>query len=187
MQRAGIVDIDTHSGLLKGVRYVPSPNCDARPADARIEVLIVHAISLPPGEFGGSAIDRLFCNALEAREHPYYEEVCELRVSAHVLIRRDGELTQFVPFHMRAWHAGESLCEGRARVNDFSIGVELEGCDNTPFEGVQYEALTTLTKALMRTYPALTRQRIYGHCHIAPQRKTDPGPCFDWGRYLDKL
>ncbi len=181
------MDIDTHSGLLKGVRYVPSPNCDARPADARIEVLIVHAISLPPGEFGGSAIDRLFCNALEAREHPYYEELCELHVSAHVLIRRDGELTQFVPFHMRAWHAGESLCEGRARVNDFSIGVELEGCDDTPFEGVQYEALTTLTKALMRTYPALTRQRIYGHCHIAPQRKTDPGPCFDWGRYLDKL
>lgn len=181
------MEIDTHSGLLRGARFIASPNCDARPADARIEVLIVHAISLPPGEFGGSAIERLFCNTLEAQEHPYYEEICRLRVSAHVLIRRDGQLTQFVPFHMRAWHAGESLCEGREHVNDFSVGVELEGCDDLPFDSAQYETLTALTRLFMRTYPALTRQRIYGHCDIAPQRKTDPGPYFDWDRYLSKL
>ncbi len=163
---------------------MPSPNCDARPEGGVVEVLIVHAISLPPGRFGGHAVEQFFCGTLDAGEHPYFREIEALKVSAHVLIRRDGGLIQFVPFHMRAWHAGESWCEGRSRVNDFSVGLELEGCDETPFEDAQYEALAALTRALMQAYPAVTRERIYGHCHIAPQRKTDPGPHFDWRRYL---
>lgn len=174
--------VDAVSGWVEGARFAPSPNCDARPAGAVPEVLIVHAISLPPGQFGGTAIERLFCNSLDAGEHPFYEQIKELRVSAHLLICRSGELLQFVPLHVRAWHAGQSQCEGRPRVNDFSIGVELEGCDETPFEAAQYEVLAELTKHLMRAYPAITSSRIYGHSDIAPGRKTDPGPFFDWAR-----
>jgi AmpD protein len=180
-------EIDTRSGLVKTVRFVPSPNCDTRPMDSGIDVLVIHAISLPPGEFGGHAIERLFCNCLDPDEHPAFREIHDLEVSAHLLIRRDGELVQFVPFHLRAWHAGQSSCEGRTRVNDFSVGIELEGTDDVPFEVAQYEVLTNITRALMSAYPAISRERIYGHCHIATGRKTDPGPYFDWERYLTAL
>jgi AmpD protein len=151
------------------------------------EVLILHAISLPPGEFGGCGIEDLFCNRLDPAAHPYYGEISHLEVSAHFLIRRNGEVIQFVPAHKRAWHAGRSSIEGRERVNDFSIGIELEGCDDLPFEAVQYAALAELTRALMAAFPAITPQRIYGHSDVAPGRKTDPGPRFDWARYRDDL
>lgn len=182
-----MLDIDATSGLLRGVRLVPSPNCDARPPGTTVEALIIHAISLPPGTFGGPAIEQLFCNALDPNAHPSYAEICDLKVSAHALIRRDGEIIQFVPFHLRAWHAGESCCEGRTRVNDFSLGVELEGVDHMPFEAVQYDVLIELTRRIMDAYPGITRERIYGHSDVAPGRKTDPGPHFDWKRYRSAL
>lgn len=178
-----LFSIDIETGLLAGARYVPSPNHDARPDGLGVEVLVVHAISLPPGEFGGPAIEQLFCNTLDPRAHPYFETLAGVKVSAHLLIRRDGGVIQFVPFTRRAWHAGESRCEGRTRVNDFSVGIELEGTDATPFEDAQYARLATLTVALTRAYPALTLDRLYGHSDIAPGRKTDPGPHFDWMRY----
>lgn len=182
-----MLDIDADSGLLKGVRLVPSPNCDARPPGTTVDALIIHAISLPPGTFGGPAIEQLFCNCLDPYAHPSYAAVCDLKVSAHALIRRNGEIVQFVPFHLRAWHAGESCCEGRTRVNDFSLGVELEGVDDMPFEAVQYGVLIELTRRIMNVYPAITRERIYGHSDIAPGRKTDPGPHFDWNHYRRAL
>lgn len=175
--------IDVATGLIDGARYIQSPNCDDRPVGAGIDVLIIHAISLPPGQFGGPGIEQLFCNRLDPTEHPYYREIQHLEVSAHLLIRRDGSLHQFVPLHRRAWHAGQSCCEGRTRVNDFSIGIELEGTDHVPFEEAQYCVLNEVSHALMRAYPAITPARIYGHCDISPGRKTDPGPCFDWARY----
>lgn len=175
--------IDIATGFVEGAFYIPSPNWDDRPPGAAIEVLILHAISLPPGEFGGPGIEQLFCNQLNPDEHPYYREICQLQVSAHLLIRRDGALYQFVPLHRRAWHAGQSYCEGRQRVNDFSIGIELEGADDKPFEEAQYATLAALASALMRAYPTITPARIYGHSDISPGRKTDPGPCFDWDRF----
>lgn len=175
--------IDVRSGLVEGARYVPSPNCDDRPPGAGIDVLIIHNISLPPGQFGGPGIEQLFCNCLDPEAHPYYREIHGLEVSAHLLIRRDGSVYQFVPLHRRAWHAGQSYCEGRTRVNDFSIGIELEGADDVPFEDAQYRALGDITRALMQAYPAITPARIYGHSDISPGRKTDPGPHFDWTRY----
>ncbi len=180
-------DIDADSGLLEGVRLVLSPNCDARPPGTLVDTLIIHAISLPPGEFGGPGIEQLFCNCLDPNVHPSYAEICDLKVSAHALIRRDGEIIQFVPFHLRAWHAGESCCEGRTRVNDFSLGVELEGTDDMPFESVQYEVLSELTRRIINVYPAITPERVYGHSDIAPGRKKDPGPHFDWNRYRAAL
>lgn len=179
--------INPASGLLEAVRFVPSPNFDARPEGAGIDVLVIHTISLPPGEFGGSGIEQLFCNTLNPDEHPYYREIRNEQVSAHVLIRRNGEVIQFVPFHKRAWHAGESCCEGRTGVNDFSIGLELEGIDHLPFEPMQYRVLTDVTKTIMTTYRSISRDRIYGHSDIAPGRKTDPGPHFDWALYLESL
>lgn len=175
--------VDPVSGRLSDARFVPSPNFDARPPGSTIEVIVVHNISLPPGEFGGPAIEHLFTNRLDPAAHPFYREIEGLTVSAHLLIRRDGEVIQFVPFGERAWHAGASCCEGRERVNDFSIGVELEGSDDKPFEGVQYDRLAQITRALMRAYPAITPARIFGHSDIAPGRKTDPGPHFEWARY----
>ena len=162
-----------------------SPNCDARPAGVPVDTLVIHSISLPPGIFGGPGVEHLFCNCLDPDEHPYYREIKDLKVSAHVLIRRNGELVQFVPLLLRAWHAGQTYCEGRTRANDFSIGIELEGADDLPFEDAQYESLANLTRVIKQTYPAITPERIYGHCDIAPGRKTDPGAMFDWKRYLD--
>lgn len=165
------------AGLLSGAEFVPSPNCDERPAGEPIRLVVVHAISLPPGEFGGDGIARLFTNTLDPAAHPYYAEIQGLRVSAHLLIRRDGSLIQFVPFGARAWHAGASSWRGRERCNDFSIGVELEGCDDRSFERAQYDRLAAVIAALRHRYPALD---VAGHADIAPGRKTDPGPHFDW-------
>jgi AmpD protein len=170
-------------GLLVGGEYIPSPNCDDRPPGA-IELLVIHNISLPPGEFGGDGVLRLFTNTLDAHAHPYYEAIAGLRVSAHFLVRRDGKIIQFVPCSKRAWHAGESCWQGGSRCNDFSLGIELEGSDTVPFTDAQYDALRSLTAALRETYPI---RGIAGHSDIAPQRKTDPGPCFDWVRYLAGL
>jgi len=174
-------------GWLTSAERRPSPNCDARPEEGVVDLIVVHGISLPPGEFGGGWIDALFTNTLEADAHPYFREIAGLEVSAHVLIRRDGEVVQYVPFDRRAWHAGQSCYEGRERCNDFSIGIELEGCDDQAYEAVQYKALADICRALLAAYPALTPQRIVGHCDIAPGRKTDPGPSFDWARLRSLL
>ena len=174
----------TDKGLVEGVRYVPSPNCDDRPDGAAIDLLVIHNISLPPGEFGGQGIIDLFTNRLDSAAHPYYALIADRRVSAHFLIRRDGEVIQFVPCGNRAWHAGASDWRGRSRCNDFSIGIELEGSDDMPFEAAQYEALAKLTRALRARYPIAD---IAGHSDIAPGRKTDPGPLFDWTRYRKML
>lgn len=181
------LDVDPVSGLVRGARQVQSPNCDDRAGDSAPEVLVIHAISLPPGEFGGPGIEQLFTNRLDPRGHPYYVEIAGLEVSAHLLIRRTGEAVQFVPLGRRAWHAGASWCEGRARVNDFSIGVELEGSEDESYTDEQYRALAELTRALLNRFPAMRRDRIYGHEDIAPGRKTDPGPYFDWPRYLASI
>jgi AmpD protein len=174
----------TEEGLVEGARYVPSPNCDDRPAGSTVELIVIHAISLPPGEFGGDDIVRLFTNSLDPADHAYYAQVAGLRVSAHFLIRREGGLIQFVPAGRRAWHAGESIWRGRARCNDFSIGIELEGADDSPFTDPQYSILAGLTRALRARYPVAD---LVGHSDIAPGRKTDPGPYFDWGRYRAAL
>ncbi len=171
--------IDPH-GLLDDARFIASPNSDARPPGSRVDILVIHSISLPPGEFGGPGIVGLFTNQLDPNAHPYYRDVAQLRVSAHFLIRRDGEIIQFVACGERAWHAGESSWQGRGRCNDFSVGIELEGADDVPFEDVQYERLAELTVALKAKYRITG---IVGHSDIAPGRKTDPGPCFDWERY----
>lgn len=169
-------------GWLTGVRRVPSPHYDDRPTGEAPSLLVVHNISLPPGEFGGPYIDQLFTGTLNADEHPYFATIRQLRVSAHCLIRRDGEIVQYVPFDKRAWHAGVSRFEGRERCNDFSIGIELEGADTLPFTAAQYDQLSAVTRLLARRYP-ITPERITGHSDIAPGRKTDPGPAFDWTRY----
>lgn len=179
--------VHPRSGLLDAARFLASPNCDPRPEPAAIDLLVIHNISLPPREFGGPFIDALFTNCLDPSAHPFFEEIRGLEVSSHLLIRRDGELVQYVPFHLRAWHAGVSCFEGRERCNDFSIGIELEGADEVAYEDVQYARLAQVTRALMHTYPGITRERIVGHCDIAPGRKTDPGPAFEWARYFDGL
>lgn len=171
-------------GLIEGARYVPSPNCDERPAGCAIDLLVVHHISLPPGEFGGPGIIDLFTNRLDPAAHPFYAAVAGARVSAHFLVRRDGELIQFVPCGKRAWHAGESSWKGRARCNDFSVGIELEGTGEAPFTDAQYGRLAELTRALAARYPIAD---IVGHSDIAPGRKSDPGPSFDWPRYRAML
>jgi AmpD protein len=171
-------------GLAAGARFVASPNCDERPADSAIELLVIHHISLPPGKFGGKGIVEFFTNRLNPAAHPYYAAIAGTKVSAHFLIRRGGELIQFVPCAKRAWHAGESSWKGRARCNDFSIGVELEGTGEVAFTGAQYRRLVALTCALTARYPIAG---IAGHSDIAPGRKTDPGPSFDWARYRAQL
>lgn len=170
-------------GLLVGGEYIPSPNCDDRPA-GNIELLVIHNISLPPGEFGGDGVQQLFTNALDIKAHPYYQTIAGLKVSAHFFVRRDGRIIQFVPCLKRAWHAGESCWQGRPRCNDFSLGIELEGDDTVPFADAQYDALCRLTMALRAAYPICG---IAGHSDIAPQRKTDPGCSFEWVRYLAPL
>lgn len=172
---------------LRGAGFRPSPNCDARPVPGDISLLVVHAISLPPGRFGGGWIDRLFLNTLDPAAHPYFATIQSLKVSAHLCLFRDGSARQYVPFDRRAWHAGESRFDGRSRCNDFSIGIELEGCDERPFEPRQYRRLAEIARALMRAYPAITPARIVGHSDIAPGRKTDPGPHFDWLRLHAEL
>ena len=182
--KTGSPTVISADGLVAGARHFPSPNCDERPAGCAIELLVVHHISLPPGEFGGPGIIELFTNRLDAAAHPYYAAVAGSKVSAHFLIRRDGELIQFVSCARRAWHAGESSWKGRARCNDFSIGVELEGTGATPFTEAQYARLVEVTRALAARYPIAD---IAGHSDIAPGRKSDPGPSFDWGRYRAML
>lgn len=174
--------IDPATGLLDVARQVPSPNQDERPDPADLSLIVIHNISLPPGEFGGPYIDALFTNRLNPEEHPYFAEIYTMKVSSHLLIRRDGEVVQYVPFHKRAWHAGESCYNGRGGCNDFSIGIELEGADDVFYTDMQYKKLENVVVSLMQAYPGLTRQQIAGHCDIAPGRKTDPGPAFDWAR-----
>jgi AmpD protein len=183
----GSFRIEPVSGLARAAKRIECPNFDARPDGATVEAVVIHSISLPPGQYGGPGVEQLFCNRLPADEHPYYRDIAKLKVSAHLLVRRDGELIQFVPFHQRAWHAGESYCEGRTRVNDFSIGIELEGTETDTFTDLQYSRLSEVTRELMRIYPAITPRRIYAHSDIAPGRKTDPGIGFDWRRYLQLL
>jgi len=177
------MQIDLTTGLLNEARQLPSPNCDERCGGAAVDLLVIHNISLPPGEFGGPWIDKLFTNCLNPEAHPYFREIEGLRVSTHLLIRRSGELVQYVPFNQRAWHAGVSSFEGREACNDFSIGIELEGGDETPYEQEQYSALAGVTVALMAAYPSITPERITGHSDIAPERKSDPGPAFDWTHF----
>ena len=170
----------TH-GWLDGIRHVPSPNVDERPVEQDISLIVIHAISLPPGVFGSDFIERLFTNSLDADAHPYFAEIHSLRVSAHFLIRRDGEIIQFVSCDQRAWHAGVSCWRGRPRCNDFSIGIELEGSDHQAFTEAQYLALTSAIAAIYDAYPQ-TRRHLTGHSDIAPGRKTDPGEHFEWDK-----
>jgi len=180
------LQVDRKLGLLTGIDFHPSPNQDERPDSDDISGIVIHNISLPPGEFGGGWIDDLFLNQLDPTAHPYFEEISELKVSAHCLIRRSGEIIQYVPFHQRAWHAGVSCWDGRERCNDFTIGIEMEGSDDKTFEEEQYLQLADVIKALSDTYPKLTTEAVKGHQDIAPERKTDPGPHFDW-LYLTEL
>lgn len=172
--------IHRETGLLVGVRQVLSPHHDARPAGTGIDLVVIHGISLPPGRFGGPGIDQLFCGNLSAESHPYFASIAGLRVSAHICINRAGEISQYVPFHRRAWHAGVSSWRGREACNDFSIGIELEGTDDTAYVDDQYRALAALIRVLQKTYPDIADDHLVGHCDIAPGRKTDPGVSFDW-------
>ena len=181
------MQINQTSGLIEGVKYIASPNCSEFPDISAVDLLVIHCISLPPGQFGGAAIEQLFTNRLQAKEHPYYKSIADLKVSAHVLIRRDGELIQFVPFNKRAWHAGKSSFKERENCGDFSIGIELEGTDNTSFTEIQYSQLATLTQELLNIYPKIVREHIVGHSDIAPGRKTDPGEQFNWQKYFALL
>ncbi|MDH5617250.1 MAG: 1,6-anhydro-N-acetylmuramyl-L-alanine amidase AmpD [Gammaproteobacteria bacterium] len=187
VSKSCLFTVDKATGLLEQATRCDSPNCDARPDHAEPSMIVVHGISLPPGEFGGPEIEALFMNRLDWDAHPYFEEIRGLQVSAHLLIRRDGSLLQFVPFTQRAWHAGESCFRGQSRCNDFSIGIELEGEDETPYDDRQYETLQGAVTALLAAYPNISPREIAGHCDISPGRKTDPGPAFDWFRLYDGL
>jgi len=176
------LSIDLGTGLLAGATQIDSPNQDARPPGASLDLIVLHGISLPPGEYGGAWVEALFTNRLPPEEHPFFKSIEGLRVSAHLYIRRDGRIVQFVPFHSRAWHAGASVWAHRLACNDFSIGIELEGCDEGPYETAQYVALHAAIDALERAYSSLRGAPIVGHSDIAPGRKTDPGPYFDWTR-----
>ncbi len=185
--QACLFTVDKATGLLAGASYRESPNRDARPAGASPSLVVVHGISLPPGQFGGPEIEALFTNTLHWDAHPYFGEIRGLEVSSHLLIRRDGSVIQFVPFTERAWHAGESRFRGAHRCNDFSIGIELEGEDETPYDDRQYPVLQSVIRALCAAYPAISPREIAAHSDIAPGRKTDPGPAFDWFRLYDGL
>ena len=181
-----VVKFDSDGGWLDSARRVSSPNFDSRPPDGNIDLIVVHGISLPPGEFGGPHIEQLFCNRLDPRAHHRFRAIASLKVSAHLLVRRDGSLVQFVAFTDRAWHAGRSRIGSRTDCNDFSIGIELEGTDLTLYEAAQYERLAEVCRTLMGRWPAISTDRIVGHSDVAPRRKTDPGPAFDW-RHLNNL
>lgn len=172
--------VDLKTGLLDTAKYLASPHCDNRPADMLIDMVVVHGISLPPAEFNTGWVEKFFCGNLDPSAHPYFESIKDLRVSAHLLISRQGVITQFVPFNQRAWHAGQSVFAGRSDCNTFSVGIELEGTDDLPYEKIQYEQLAAVIAALRLAYPAITAERIVGHSDIAPGRKTDPGSSFDW-------
>jgi N-acetyl-anhydromuramoyl-L-alanine amidase len=174
--------LEVEGGWLPLARRISSPNFDQRPAGAEVELVVIHAISLPPNEFGGGYVERLFTNQLDYSLHPYFATLEGVRVSAHFYIERGGDLLQFVATQDRAWHAGVSQWCGRRACNDFSLGIELEGCDEMPFSEHQYKTLQTLIDELRRRMPTLTRDRFVGHSDIAPRRKTDPGPCFEWSR-----
>ncbi|MEL6870480.1 MAG: 1,6-anhydro-N-acetylmuramyl-L-alanine amidase AmpD [Pseudomonadota bacterium] len=174
------LSVDPATGLVAPARQCTSPNQDLRPSGAVIDLIVVHGISLPPGAFGGDHVRAFFCNQLDTTEHPYFASIADLRVSAHALVHRDGALTQFVAFDRRAWHAGVSSHNGRERCNDFSVGIELEGCDDVPYASAQYNTLAALIAALRATYPTLANADVVGHSDIAPGRKTDPGAAFDW-------
>lgn len=179
--------VDLAKGLVAQARQLDSPNQDERPDPQDVSLLVIHGISLPPGQYGGPYIDQLFLNTLDPEAHPYFRDIQGLRVSSHLLIRRDGELVQYVPLHKRAWHAGLSRFEGRERCNDFAIGIELEGTDHEPYSDAQYECLQVLIEALLAVYPRLAPERIVGHSDIAPGRKSDPGSAFDWERLQSML
>jgi AmpD protein len=181
-----VVEIDLTTGLLTDTKYLPSPHCNERPRGIAIDMIVIHCIALPPTQFGNGCIEAFFAGELDFSADPYFETIQDLRVSAHLLISRQGVITQFVPFNLRAWHAGLSVFQGRDGCNDFSVGIELEGSDDLPYEKIQYKKLTVVTQALLKTYPAITHERIVGHSDIAPGRKTDPGKCFDW-RYFTGL
>lgn len=174
-------------GWLDQARRVPSPNFNQRPSGQAIDLLVIHNISLPPGQFGTGCVEDFFCNQLDHSAHPFFEEIKSLQVSAHLLIERSGDVVQFVSFDDRAWHAGQSCFQGREDCNDFSIGIELEGTDDTPYTDEQYLHLAAITRALQKTYPAIALDNIQGHADIAPGRKTDPGPAFDWARYRQAI
>ena len=178
------MDYSIQDHLLEGARHVPSPNNSEREDPEEISLLVIHNISLPPGKFGNGFVDKLFCNELDPTLDPYFEDIAELKVSAHLLIERDGKIRQYVAFNRKAWHAGESSFEGRENCNEFSIGIELEGTDDTSFEEEQYQSLIEVTRLLMLEYPNINKGRIVGHNILAPARKTDPGPYFDWKAYL---
>jgi AmpD protein len=184
---ATALKVETATGLLIGVRQVLSPHCDARPPQMLPELIIVHGISLPPNEFGGPWIDRLFTGTLPWDAHPYFRQIEGLRASAHVLIRRDGQPTQYVPFGERAWHAGVSQYRTRSGCNDFSVGVELEGTDEIAYTDAQYAQLVEVIAALIEAYPSLAPEHLVGHSDVAPGRKSDPGPCFEWPRLRAQL
>uniref|UniRef100_Q0I1P4 1,6-anhydro-N-acetylmuramyl-L-alanine amidase AmpD n=1 Tax=Histophilus somni (strain 129Pt) TaxID=205914 RepID=Q0I1P4_HISS1 len=175
------------TGWFSEARKLPSPHFDQRPENSDISLLVIHYISLPPEQFGGSYIDDFFLGNLDPLAHPYFATIANMRVSAHCLITRDGAITQYVNFNDRAWHAGLSSFEGREKCNDFSIGIELEGSNLQPFTEEQYQSLERLTLDIMHSYPLITKQRIVGHCHISPNRKIDPGQYFDWQRYFNNL
>jgi N-acetyl-anhydromuramoyl-L-alanine amidase len=181
------LQIILETGLLQPVTYLPSPHCDERPQNTVIDMVVVHSISLPPGQFATGAIEQFFCNKLDIAQDPYYASIAMLTVSAHLLIKRTGVLTQFVPFTKRAWHAGDSSFCGKTHCNDFSIGIELEGTEDIPYEQCQYKQLSQVVRLLMRAYPAITLDRLVGHMDIAPGRKTDPGQIFDWAYLKGKL
>ena len=179
--------VDSETGLLVGATQLASPNCDSRPLNSSISLIVVHGISLPPADFGGNYIDDFFTNTLDCSQHNYFEEIKDLKVSSHLLINRMGEVKQFVPFSKRAWHAGVSTFDGVECCNDFSIGIELEGTDDIAYTDIQYRVLADVCKLLLEAYPSIGPENIVGHCDIAPGRKTDPGESFDWQRFKAKI
>ena len=187
LKKLGLLSINVETGLMEDARQCPSPNHDERSSADDISLIVIHNISLPPNEFGGDGIDQLFTNTINKDEHPFYEEIYQLRVSSHLLIRRDGEIVQYVPFHKRAWHAGVSQFLGRDVCNDFSIGIEMEGTDFEPFSDEQYDVLIKVIASLLANYPNLSADAITGHQHIAEGRKTDPGPYFNWQKLGDQF
>ena len=179
------MEIENH--LIKNIKYIRSPNFNERSQNSSIKLIVIHAISLPPKEYGGDYVENFFLNKLKISDHEYFKEIKDLKVSSHLYIKRDGEIIQFVPFDKRAWHAGISNYKGKEDCNDFSIGIELEGCDDDIYEEEQYKSLIQVTKALIKEYDLISKKRITGHSDIAPERKTDPGKYFEWNRYLDNV